>query len=192
MQNLDLSFLKSLIPQLVAALPWSIIIILGAFLIHFVAMRALGLLAANTRLTDNDLLPFRRVVKWTIILATFALILSVLGFNLGGLWTVFSTLLAMIAIGFVAVWSVLSNVLCTFIILVSRPFAIGDEIEFAGDPVRGRVIDLNFIYTTLKAEDGLTVQIPNNLFFQKVLKRRAGQVTISLAAQLSSRQPANF
>jgi small-conductance mechanosensitive channel len=89
------------------------------------------------------------------------------------------------------VWSVLSNVSCTVIMLVSRPFHIGDEIEVAGEPITGRVVDLNFIYTTLKDGDGRLVQIPNNLFFQKVIKRRVNPVPVTLAAQLSSRQLAD-
>jgi small-conductance mechanosensitive channel len=101
------------------------------------------------------------------------------------MWTMLTTVGALVGIGFFAVWSVLSNWLCTFVILVTRPFAIGDDVEFVGDPVRGRVVDLNFIYTTLRTDDGGTLQIPNNLFFQKVLKRRRGNASVSLAAQLN-------
>ena len=99
---------------------------------------------------------------------------------------------AMIAIGFVAVWSVLSNVSCTVIMLIARPFNIGDEIEFAGEPIKGRVVDLNFVYTTLQDEEGRLQQIPNNLFFQKMIKRRLNPLPVTLAAQLSSKQRAQI
>ncbi|HTX65361.1 MAG TPA: mechanosensitive ion channel domain-containing protein, partial [Opitutaceae bacterium] len=68
----------------------------------------------------------------------------------------------------------------------------GDEIEFAGEPVRGRVVDLNFVYTTLRSADGSVLQIPNNLFFQKVLKRQRGTSRISLVEQLNAREAADL
>ncbi|OYW93355.1 MAG: hypothetical protein B7Z23_05070, partial [Pseudomonadales bacterium 32-61-5] len=44
--------------------------------------------------------------------------------------------------------------------------------------VKGRVTDINLLYTTLEevAEDGTgaTVQVPNSLFFQKVVRRWRG------------------
>ncbi len=190
MQNIDFTFLQTLLPKLMAVLPLILGIVAGAFVLSFVACRGLQLLADRTSLTDQDVAPFRRIVKWLIRGVALVLILSVLGFNLGGLWAVFSTVLAMVAIGFVAVWSVLSNVSCTVIMLIARPFNIGDELEVAGEPISGRVVDLNFVYTTLKDADGRLVQIPNNLFFQKVVKRRLNPVPVTLAAQLSSRQQA--
>ena len=90
----------------------------------------------------------------------------------------------MVAIGFVAVWSVLSNISCTLMILLFRPFSIGDRLEFPGEDIRGEAIDLNFLYTTLETTDGYRMQVPNNLFFQKVLKRRRGDSNQTLEDQL--------
>jgi hypothetical protein len=41
--------------------------------------------------------------------------------------------------------------------------------------------------TTLDAGDGSVMQIPNNLFFQKVLHRRHRRQEVSLASQLRAR-----
>jgi hypothetical protein len=115
------------------------------------------------------------------------LVLGVFGFELGGMWTIISTMVAMVAIGFVAVWSLLSHPTSTFLILFLRPYQVGDEIELAGEPVRGRVIDLNYFYTTLLAEDGQLLQVPNNLFFQKTVRRRPGaSPAFTLVQQLHS------
>jgi small-conductance mechanosensitive channel len=71
-------------------------------------------------------------------------------------------------------WSILSHMLASILIVIFRPFEVGDSVEIVGDdPVRGEVMDLNPVYTTLRAEDGGTLQVPNNLFFQKALKRHA-------------------
>jgi len=84
---------------------------------------------------------------------------------------------------------VLSNTLCTLMIMLFRPFGVGDEVEFTGEPVKGRVIDLNFIYTTLDADDGSVLQVPNNLFFQKVVRRRRNSAGVSPAVHMRTKSP---
>lgn len=190
MTDIDLAELKALLPHILASLPAAIMVILGAILLQILIGRGLRLVARKTRLRDEDLGPIRKVFGWVLFAATVVVLLDIFGFNLGGLWGIFSTVLAMVAIGFVAVWSVLSNTLCTVLILLFRPFAIGDELEFAGEPVRGRVRDINFLYTTLDCGDGCVMQIPNNLFFQKVLKRRHSVESVPVADHLRKSEPA--
>jgi hypothetical protein len=84
------------------------------------------------------------------------------------------------------VWSLISNTTATMLILFLRPFQVGDDLEFPGEPVRGRVSDLNFFFTTIIDHEGALHQIPNSLFFQKTLKRRKHSHIVSLAAQLNS------
>ncbi len=188
---LTLAQLDKMLASVWDRLPGLLAVIIGAFLINLVVNRALKLLARQASLQHRHLAPVRKVLRWLIAAAAAILLLRfVFGVPLDSLWTTFTALFAMIAIGFIAVWSVLSNWLCTFVILITHPFSVGDEIEFAGEPVRGRVVDLNFIYTTLRGDDGSTLQVPNNLFFQKVLRRRRGTLQISLVEQLNAREPA--
>lgn len=176
--------LSQLLPALLAAAPAALLIIGVAFVVNAVVGRALIVLARRTSFTEQELVPVRRTIRWVITIGALIFVLGSFGLNIGGMWGVLSTILAMVAIGFVAVWSVLSNTLCTLIIMVFRPFSVGDEVEFAGEPVKGRVVDLNFIYTTLEVGDGSVMQIPNNLFFQKVLRRRHAASAVSTAAHM--------
>lgn len=178
------------LPKLLAALPVAALVVLGGLIANMLARRALTLLAKRTSLTDNDVLPLRRIARWIVILITFVLVLGVFGFELGGLWAIMSTILAMVAIGFVAVWSILSNTSATVLILLLRPFHIGDEIELQSENIKGRVVDLNFFFTTLQVDEHRSHQVPNNLFFQKVISRVRGGTGISLANQLGKDQPA--
>lgn len=166
-----------------------IAIVVGAFVVRFLIGRGLNLIATKTRLTKSDIAPLHKVAGWLVFVISVILVLTAVGVPLTGVWALLSTVLAMVAIGFVAVWSVLSNISCTMMILIFRPFSVGDEVEFAGEEVRGRVVDLNFLFTTLETTDGTVVQIPNNLFFQKVLKRRKGEGSVSLAEQLQNESP---
>ncbi|MNT46379.1 Mechanosensitive ion channel [compost metagenome] len=110
------------------------------------------------------------------------LALEHLGVSAGVLWAAFSGFVAVAAVAFFAVWSVLSNLFCAVLIFTVGPFRLGDRVEVveaADKPgAKGRVIAINLLYTTLEedavAGTGALVQIPNSLFFQKVVRRWRG------------------
>lgn len=136
------------------------------------------------------LAPVRLTLRYGILIAAGLLILGRWGFELGALLALLGTILGLVAIGFVAVWSVLSNFLCTFILVLFKPFSIGDELELPADNVKGRVTDLSLIFTTLQVSPHETVMIPNNFFFQRVFRRRLGTNTVGLGEQLRQSGPA--
>ena len=133
--------------------------------------------------------PVRLMLRYSILVVATVLILGLWGFELGTILALLGTVLGLVAIGFVAVWSVLSNFLCTFVLVVFKPFSIGDELEFPADNVKGRVVDLSLIFTTLQVGPGETALVPNNTYFQRVFRRRAGQHTSGLADQLRQPEP---
>jgi len=135
--------------------------------------------------------PVRLMLRYLILVVAAALILGLWGFPIGTILAFFGTVFGLVAIGFVAVWSVLSNFLCTFVLVIFKPFSVGDEIELPADNVKGRVVDLSLIFTTLQSSTGETVLVPNNTYFQRVFKRRAGTNTVGLGDQLRSERPAD-
>jgi small-conductance mechanosensitive channel len=189
MMNVEIPDLSQILPVLLTAAPSAILIIVVAIVLNLVIGRSLSLIGRRTSFTDQEIRPVRRTIKWIITIAALVFVLGAFGLNVGGMWGVLSTILAMVAIGFVAVWSVLSNTLCTLIIMVFRPFAVGDEVEIPQDAVKGRVIDLNVFFTTLDAGDGSVMQVPNNLFFQKVIRRRHATTAVSAATHLRLKKP---
>lgn len=121
------------------------------------------------------------VTRWLVIGGLALAALLALGIDLQGLWSTLGAALSLVAIGFVAMWSILSHILASILIIIFRPFEVGDRVEIVGEnPVLGEVTDLNPVYTTLRAEDGGTLRVPNNLFFQKALKRHAPSALASL------------
>jgi small-conductance mechanosensitive channel len=140
------------------------------------------------RLPRLALTPVRLGLRYGILVVAALLILSRWGFEINGIIAVIGTVLGLVAIGFVAVWSVLSNFLCTLVLVVIKPFYVGDEIELPTANVRGRVIDLSLVFTTLESAPGETVLVPNNTFFQVIFKRRVGAQAVDLEHQLG--QPA--
>lgn len=105
-----------------------------------------------------------------------------LGVSGAVLWAAFTGFATVGAVAFFAAWSVLSNLFCALLIYVTRAFRIGDVVELlepGEKPVmKGRVIDINLVYTTLQetgdAQSGTRLQLPNSLFFQRALRRWYG------------------
>lgn len=135
--------------------------------------------------------PVRLLLRYSILAVAVALILGLWGFQIGTILAFFGTVLGLVAIGFVAVWSVLSNFLCTLVLVVFKPFSVGDELELPADNIRGRVVDLSLIFTTLQVSPDETVMVPNNTYFQRVFKRRAGRNTTGLGEQLRHHETAS-
>ncbi len=133
--------------------------------------------------------PVRLALRYAVLIAAALLILGRWGFQINGILAVIGTVLGLVAIGFVALWSVLSNFLCTLVLVVLKPFSIGDELELPASSTRGRVTDMNVVFTTLESSPGETVLVPNNTFFQTIFKRRIGTSTSSLAGQLERSHP---
>ncbi len=159
-----------------------ILILLIAYVLQRLVVRGLTRLGNRYPLPPELLLPLRGGVRWFIIGGALIMVLERFGVSATVLWTAFSGFVAVAAIAFFAIWSVLSNLLCAVLIMTVGPFRIGDLVElvesFEKPIVKGRVTDINLLYTTLEevAEDGTgaTVQVPNSLFFQKVVRRWRG------------------
>lgn len=173
MDSIDTSWLTDLFRQTGVSVSQllSAALLLGVILVLYkVLERGLRYAGKRRRLAPALLLAGRRGLRWvTVVVATLAVLQS-LGL-LRDAWTALTAIAAMIAIGFVAVWSVLSNTLCSVILLAAGPFRAGDTIEIAPENLKGKVVNFSLLFTTLKVAEGETIQVPNNLFFQRVIRR---------------------
>ena len=169
----------------------SVLVVLVALLLDRITFTAMRTLQGSGRLPESTANISRRWIRGLLFVLATLSIVAIAGFEVGSIWQFVTALLAMVAIGFVAVWSMLSNILATLVILVWRPFDVGERIELLPEGVGGQVVDINFIFTTLKADDGARVAIPNNFFAQKFIRRQRVHVTPerSLAEQLEADQP---
>ncbi len=94
-------------------------------------------------------------------------------------WAVGSAVFVTVAVGFVASWSVLSNFVCALLIVLFRPFRMGDEIELVNAKdtqplVKGRVTDLSLMFVTLEEsqddERRIITRFPNNAVFHHAIR----------------------
>jgi small-conductance mechanosensitive channel len=159
-----------------------LLILLVAYVLQRLVVRGLSRLGSRYPLPPELLLPLRGGIRWFIIGGALIMVLERVGVSATVIWTAFSGFVAVAAVAFFAIWSVLSNLLCAVLIMTVGPFRLGDLVElvesFDKPIVKGRVIDINLLYTTLEEASesgtGAIVQVPNSLFFQKVLRRWRG------------------
>lgn len=157
-----------------------ILLIIGAAwllqrLLHKLVTRA----ARHYNLPHAMLMTMNGLIRWSIVLSALLLVLERLGVSATVLWSAFTGFATVGAVAFFAAWSVLSNLFCALLIFTVGPFRVGDIIELldtAEKPgAKGRVIDINLLYTTLEdfnSPSGQSLlQIPNALVFQRVLRR---------------------
>lgn len=157
-----------------------LIIVACAWLLHRIARWIVHLVTRRSILPPELIVGVRRVGSFLIAAVALLLILEELGVSATVLWTGFTGFVAVGAIAFFAAWSVLSNIFCTLLIFTTRPFRLHDHIEILENGekpgLRGQVADVNFVYTTLQettAEGEVTsiLQVPNSLFFQRIVRR---------------------
>ena len=183
--ELDQETVGLIIRHLVSAL----VVVVLVYVIYIVLSRILTMLERRQRIPRAVAGVLRRFLRVVAALVCAVLVLQVFGV-LENAWAALTAVLAMFAIGFVAVWSVLSNTLCSLIIMATRPFGIGDTIELPPDGLRGKVVNFSLIFTTLLSEDGDYIQVPNNTFFQRVIRRKTGEKSVSLDQQLMAEEDA--
>ncbi len=114
----------------------------------------------RARAPVNALLIAERLTQLTILALGVVLALAILGVQL----TALTALVGLAAIAFsLSVQDITRSLLAGLYLLVERPFQVGDRVEIAGQT--GTVEDVGIRATTLRAENGDRVIIPNLMLF---------------------------
>jgi small-conductance mechanosensitive channel len=129
-----------------------LLILLAAFVLQRIVARGLTRLGERYPLPHELLVPVRGGLRWLIMGSGLLFVLE-RRVSATVLWTALSGFVAVAAVAFFAMWSVLSNLLCAVLIFTVGPFRIGDVVELVDTTdkpgVKGRVIAINLLYTTL-------------------------------------------
>jgi small-conductance mechanosensitive channel len=150
-----------------------LVVVLGAVVIALTRRLLFRLLAKNHArigLSYGTSVMLTRTVTAVLWILVALVVLEVWGIRASGLWTSFISIATLIGVGFLATWTMVSNVTATFFLTIWRPFDLGDEVEVLPENLKGRVIDRTMMFTVLREEEGTTIQVPNNLFFQRLFR----------------------
>jgi small-conductance mechanosensitive channel len=161
-----------------ATLVATIVILVAASIVIVVVDRLLKkwLRGAEARigLRSGHVAVIARVVTTTLWLVALLLLLDLWGIGVGGLWATLASVAAVIGVGFLANWAMISNITASLLLAIWRPYRLGDTVEMLPENLKGRAVDRNLMFTALREEGGTILQIPNNLFFQKMFRVGGG------------------
>ncbi|HKM87904.1 MAG TPA: mechanosensitive ion channel family protein [Xanthobacteraceae bacterium] len=149
-------------------------LVVGAFIVIFLLNRIMRkwLYPAGVRvgLPSDIMLSFARFVSFLLWFVALLLVIELWGVSASGLWTLLAGTATIVGVGFLATWAIISNVTSSLFLAIWRPFHLGDIVVLLPENLKGRAVDRNMMFTVLREDDGSVLQIPNNLFFQKIFR----------------------
>jgi len=134
------------------------VILLGIIIITIV-MRIIKFSFKKGRMEPITAKFFALIIRFVLLLTLILIALRVAGVEITGLTTAISAIL--LAIG-VALKEAIANVANGIIVISSQKFKEGDYVIVNG--VEGSIIDINFIFTTLRTPDSKQITLPNSAF----------------------------
>lgn len=157
-----LSFFYELISFHIYKILISVIAVIVIYVVYRFLARQIARLKEQEKLEEDIAFTLRRVLQWLVILIIMAVVFAQFGIEIG----IIAGLLVLAGgtiIGFAAM-NTLGNAIAGIIVMVSRPFRVGDRICFNGQ--FADVVAVDLIYTRMKTLDNVLVSVPN----QELLK----------------------
>lgn len=176
LQNIDVGLLVATGTALVTQ--WGIKII-GAVALLVVGRIAAGWVRRIARRgleraeVDATLVPFvAKLVYYFVLLIVVIAVLGVFGVQTASLVAVLGA--AGLAVG-LALQGTLSNFAAGIMLLIFRPFKVGDVVDVGG--TTGSVVEIGVFATTLRSPDNIMIVVPNSQVYGQTIKNFNGYET---------------
>jgi small-conductance mechanosensitive channel len=131
--------------------------IIFGYLINIIIKRQLSKMVKNGKMDRNVATNIATLLKYIIYLIIITIILMQFAQSLG-LVTALITIMGGTVIGFASM-STVGNMIAGIIIMVSRPFSVGDRVIF-NDQIAD-IIEIKLIYTIMIDLDKIKISVPN-------------------------------
>ena len=115
---------------------------------------------------------FGSMVRWAVTAAVFIAVLQVFGVPATSFVAILGALT--LAIG-LSLQGALGNIASGVMIMIFRPYKLGDYVEAAG--AAGTVKDINLFQTVLATPDNVQIMVPNSQAIDGVIKNYSGYST---------------
>ena len=153
---------------------------IGALIVLIIGLRVAGWLGRLVRSISmkqesiDDTLGnfFGSMVRWAVTAAVFIAVLQVFGVPATSFVTILGALT--LAIG-LSLQGALGNIASGVMIMIFRPYKLGDYVEAAG--AAGTVKDINLFQTVLATPDNVQIMVPNSQAIDGVIKNYSGYPT---------------
>jgi len=114
-------------------------------------------LEKRNKLEENVAFSLKRAFKWFFVLIAIGIVIAQFGFDVG-LIAGFLALAGGTIIGFASM-NTIGNAIAGIIVMISKPFKIGDRIFF--NDQFADVVAIDLIYTRMKTLDNVMISVPN-------------------------------
>jgi len=153
---------------------------IGALVVLIIGLRVAGWLGRLVRKISmqqesiDDTLGnfFGSMVRWAVTAAVFIAVLQVFGVPATSFVAILGALT--LAIG-LSLQGALGNIASGVMIMIFRPYKLGDYVEAAG--VAGTVKDINLFQTVLATVDNVQIMVPNSQAIDGVIRNYSGFAT---------------
>ena len=154
--------------------------VIGAIILLIIGLRIAGWLASVVRTqaekrenVDNTLANFfASLVRWGVTSAVVIAVFGIFGIPVASFAAVLGALT--LAIG-LSMQGALGNIASGVMIMLFRPYKLGDFIEVSG--VSGSVKDINLFQTVIATPDNKKIMIPNGQAIDGVITNYSGYTT---------------
>ncbi len=139
-------------------------------LLQKIAQKGIDSYVRKNRMSQPRNLAMHKTKTIAFNMAAIIGLIILWGVSFENAWVSIAGFIGLIAIGFFAVWSILSNIFAGVILFFFRPFKVDDDIEILPDGISGKVKDINGFFVVLSDSEGNLTHVPNNMFYQKIVK----------------------
>lgn len=146
-----------------------VVVVAVVLLLEHSLERGIKKFGVRRRLTRGDVQLIRLSVRWVSYVALVVVAAAIFGVGVDNLWATLTGIIAMVLIGFFAVWSLLSNLTAALVILIWRPYVIGDELTIIPEGLVGEFREITLFHSRLMTKDRKQIQIPNNVLLSKAV-----------------------
>ncbi len=154
-----LNWIKEMAPGVVADVAYAVVIVIAGIILAKVGAKVVTRLLSRGKLKDEKMLISltARSVKAAVLIFAGMIALDKVGISIAPF--IASLGVSGLVLGF-AFRDSLSNLAAGLLILIYRPFRIGDVVDVGG--TMGQILDLSIVNTTMKDFSGPIVYLPNS------------------------------
>ncbi len=140
----------------------------------YVIYRIIGLslrsFSYRTKISKSTIDVIYKFSKWTIVLIVILILLRIFGILKNVIYIITLVIGTLIFLAF-AGWSIIGNITAGIVLMIWKPFEIGDYIEIIPENITGKVEDITLMFVRIVTEKGEVINIPNTLLIQRFIRK---------------------
>lgn len=153
------------------------LIVIGVYLLlRIVSNKIIGQTLKNRVIQKPRGKIVKKGINLTLLFICISVVFIIWGVKQSDIAVYIGSILTVVGVAFFAQWSILSNITSSIIIFFNHSIKIGDMViimEGKDYEIEGRVTDIGLFFVMLKTTAQEEITLPNNIFLQKMIKKKA-------------------